>query len=169
MDALKPVCHHDHRHQMMTSPLVEVGVPELNRNPEFSFAEIEQAPFSPSNVVPGISYLQSRPFAYADAHRYRVSNDDDRQPGDLFCLMNPEQRRLRLFLNMADVMQGVSRFIIDQQLDHIRLVDPTYGASVAGAIKRIHTAPASAPSTAADVGPARATGLIQGRTSPGPG
>ena len=29
---------------------------ELNRNPDNSFAEIEQAAFSPSNVAPGIGF-----------------------------------------------------------------------------------------------------------------
>ncbi len=58
-------------------PLIEVGILELNRNPENYFAEVEQAAFSPGNVVPGISFspckmLQARIFAYADAHRYRL-------------------------------------------------------------------------------------------------
>ncbi|MUG99118.1 catalase [Scytonema sp. UIC 10036] len=58
-------------------PLIEVGILELNRNPENYFAEIEQAAFSPSNVVPGISFspdkmLQARIFSYPDAHRYRL-------------------------------------------------------------------------------------------------
>jgi catalase len=58
-------------------PLIEVGVLELNRNPENYFAEVEQAAFSPANVVPGISFspdkmLQSRLFSYGDAHRYRL-------------------------------------------------------------------------------------------------
>jgi catalase len=60
-------------------PLIEVGVLELNRNPENYFAEVEQAAFEPSNVVPGISFspdkmLQFRIFAYADAHRYRLGS-----------------------------------------------------------------------------------------------
>ncbi len=210
-------------------PLIEIGVLELNRNPEHYFAEIEQASFSPSNVVPGISYspdkvLQSRLFAYADAHRYRVGthyealpvnkpkcpvhtyhadgamrfdapkgtdayyepnsfngpaevhgtkepplhisgdadhynhregNDDYRQPGDLFRLMSPDQQR-QLFENIAGAMQGVPRFIIDRQLEHFRKADPAYAAGVEEAIRRIHTTPASAPTTAADVGPAHA-------------
>ena len=58
-------------------PLIDVGVLELNRNPENYFQEIEQAAFSPSNIVPGIGFspdkmLQGRIFSYADAHRYRV-------------------------------------------------------------------------------------------------
>lgn len=58
-------------------PLIEVGEFELNRNPENYFADVEQAAFSPANVVPGISYspdrmLQGRLFSYGDAQRYRL-------------------------------------------------------------------------------------------------
>ena len=58
-------------------PLIEVGVMELNRNAENYFADVEQAAFSPSNVVPGISFspdkmLQGRLFSYGDAQRYRL-------------------------------------------------------------------------------------------------
>jgi catalase len=66
-------------------PLIDVGVLELNRNAEHYFAEIEQSSFSPSNIVPGISFspdkvLQSRIFAYADAHRYRVGTHYEALP-----------------------------------------------------------------------------------------
>jgi len=66
-------------------PLIEVGVLELNRNADNYFAEIEQASFSPSNAVPGIGFspdkmLQSRLFAYADAHRYRVGTHYEMLP-----------------------------------------------------------------------------------------
>src|SRR3546814_207461 len=40
-------------------PLIEVGVMELNRNPENVFAEVEQAAFSPANIVPGIGFSKS--------------------------------------------------------------------------------------------------------------
>lgn len=58
-------------------PLIDVGVVELNRNPENYFAEIEQASFEPSNIVNGIGFspdkmLQARIMSYADAHRYRI-------------------------------------------------------------------------------------------------
>lgn len=66
-------------------PLIEVGEVELNRNAENYFAEIEQAAFSPSNVVPGIGFspdkmLQARIFAYADAHRYRLGTHYEALP-----------------------------------------------------------------------------------------
>ncbi len=58
-------------------PLIEVGVIELNRNPDNYFADVEQAAFNPANVVPGISFspdkmLQGRLFSYGDAQRYRL-------------------------------------------------------------------------------------------------
>ena len=58
-------------------PLHEVGVLELNRNPENYFAEVEQAAFTPAHVVPGIGFspdkfLQGRLFVYGDAQRYRL-------------------------------------------------------------------------------------------------
>jgi catalase len=66
-------------------PLIDVGTMELNRNPENYFAEIEQAAFSPSNIVPGIGFspdkmLQARVFAYADAHRYRLGTHYEALP-----------------------------------------------------------------------------------------
>jgi catalase len=58
-------------------PLIDVGVLELNRNPENYFAEVEQAAFNPANIVPGIGFspdkmLQGRLFSYGDAQRYRL-------------------------------------------------------------------------------------------------
>ncbi|OJJ81295.1 catalase [Aspergillus glaucus CBS 516.65] len=58
-------------------PLIPVGKMTLNKNPTNYFAEIEQAAFSPSNMVPGITsspdpMLQARMFAYPDAQRYRL-------------------------------------------------------------------------------------------------
>ena len=66
-------------------PRIQVGVVEVNRNPDNHFAEIEQAAFSPSNVVPGIGYspdkvLQSRNFSYADVHRYRLGTHCEALP-----------------------------------------------------------------------------------------
>ena len=58
-------------------PLRRVGIMTLNRNPENFFAEIEQAAFEPSALVPGIGFspdkmLLGRAFAYADTHRHRI-------------------------------------------------------------------------------------------------
>ncbi|ELR99081.1 catalase [Gloeocapsa sp. PCC 73106] len=66
-------------------PLIEVGILELNRNPENYFAEVEQATFSPSNIVSGIGFspdkvLQARLMSYPDAHRYRVGTHHNDLP-----------------------------------------------------------------------------------------
>lgn len=58
-------------------PLIDVGVMTLNENPKNYFNEVEQAAFSPSNIVPGIGFspdrmLQARIFSYPDAQRYRI-------------------------------------------------------------------------------------------------
>jgi len=58
-------------------PLIQVGVMELNQNPENFFAEVEQAAFSPANIVPGVGFspdkmLQARLFSYGDTQRYRL-------------------------------------------------------------------------------------------------
>ncbi|KVA18348.1 catalase [Burkholderia ubonensis] len=58
-------------------PLIDVGVIELNRNPQNYFADVEQAAFTPANVVPGIGFspdrlLQGRLFSYGDTQRYRL-------------------------------------------------------------------------------------------------
>ena len=58
---------------------------ELNRNPENYFAEVEQASFSPGNVVPGVGHspdkmLQMRIVSYADAHRYRLGVNHESLP-----------------------------------------------------------------------------------------
>ena len=66
-------------------PCMDIGVMELNRNADNYFAEIEQAAFSPSNIVPGIGHspdkmLQARVFSYADAHRYRLGTHYEALP-----------------------------------------------------------------------------------------
>jgi len=58
-------------------PLIRVGTMTLNKNPDNFFAQIEQAAFEPSALVPGIGFspdkmLLGRSFAYSDTHRYRI-------------------------------------------------------------------------------------------------
>ncbi|MEZ0575189.1 catalase [Halodesulfovibrio aestuarii] len=58
-------------------PPITVGKLVLNRNPENYFAEVEQAAFNPSNLVPGIGVspdkmLQGRLFSYHDTHLHRL-------------------------------------------------------------------------------------------------
>lgn len=69
-DLTKVWPHGDH-------PLIDVGRMVLDRNPDNYFAQIEQAAFEPSNLVPGIGaspdkMLIGRLFGYPDAHRYRI-------------------------------------------------------------------------------------------------
>lgn len=73
-------------------PKVEIGKFELNQNPQNYFAEIEQAAFSPSNVVDGWEIsedpvLQARAFSYPDAQRYRLGTNFQQLPVN--CPMNP--------------------------------------------------------------------------------
>lgn len=58
-------------------PLIEAGEIELNEIPANYFEYVEQAAFSPTNLIDGIGFspdsmLQSRLFSYADAQRYRL-------------------------------------------------------------------------------------------------
>lgn len=58
-------------------PLIDVGILELNRNPENFYAEVEQSAFNPMNIIDGIGFspdkmLQGRLFSYGDAQRYRL-------------------------------------------------------------------------------------------------
>ncbi|OYO25163.1 catalase [Enemella dayhoffiae] len=69
-DVTKTVSHKDY-------PLIEVGRMTLNKNPDNFFAQIEQAAFEPSALVPGIGFspdrmLLGRVFSYADTHRHRI-------------------------------------------------------------------------------------------------
>ncbi|QHV95828.1 catalase [Spirosoma endbachense] len=66
-------------------PLIDVGVLELNENPENYFADVEQSAFAPAHVVDGISYspdkmLQGRILSYPDAHRYRLGGNYEQIP-----------------------------------------------------------------------------------------
>ena len=66
-------------------PLIEFGVLELNRNPQNYFAEVEQAAFKPSALVPGVGpspdrMLQARLVSYADAHLHRLGVNHHQVP-----------------------------------------------------------------------------------------
>ncbi|KAF9493647.1 heat-induced catalase [Pleurotus eryngii] len=61
-------------------PLRPIGRFVLDENPKNYFAEIEQAAFSPSHLVPYIEpsadpVLQSRLFSYPDTHRHRLGTN----------------------------------------------------------------------------------------------
>ncbi|MDP4270291.1 MAG: catalase [Bacteroidota bacterium] len=58
-------------------PLIDVGILEFTKLPENYFADVEQAAFSPDNVIDGIGFspdrlLQGMAFMYSDANRYRL-------------------------------------------------------------------------------------------------
>ncbi|RJG25642.1 catalase [Paenibacillus thiaminolyticus] len=58
-------------------PMMKVGRMTLNQNPDNYFAQVEQAAFSPSALVPGIEpsedkLLQGRLFSYPDTQRHRL-------------------------------------------------------------------------------------------------
>lgn len=66
-------------------PLIKVGRLSLTTSPENFFEEVEQAAFSPSNLVPGIDFsndkvLQGRANAYHDAQRYRIGVNFEKLP-----------------------------------------------------------------------------------------
>lgn len=189
-------------------PLIPVGEFELNRNPENYFADVEQAAFNPTNIVPGIGFspdkmLQGRLFSYGDAQRYRLGvnnyqipvnapkcpyhsfhrdgamrvdgnfgatkhyepnsfgewqeqpehkepplavhgdayawefRDDDEdyysQPGNLFRLMNDQQKEL-LFNNTAAEVGQADKFIQVRHVQNCFKADPAYGEGVARAL-----------------------------------
>jgi len=66
-------------------PLIPVGKMILNKNPENYHAEVEQAAFAPTHMVPGIEpsndkMLQGRLFSYPDTHRHRLGANYDQLP-----------------------------------------------------------------------------------------
>lgn len=69
-DVTKTVSHKDY-------PLIKVGKLTLNENPSNNFTDVEEAAFSPANLIPGIEaspdkLLQGRLFSYKDTQRYRL-------------------------------------------------------------------------------------------------
>lgn len=79
-------------------PLRPFGRFTLNRNPQNYFAEIEQAAFAPSHLVPGVEpsadpVLQSRLFSYPDTHRHRLGVNYQQIPvNQPLHAFNPYQR-----------------------------------------------------------------------------
>jgi catalase len=66
-------------------PPITVGRMVLDRNPENHFAEVEQAAFSPANLVPGIGLspdkmLMGRVFAYHDTQLHRIGANYQQLP-----------------------------------------------------------------------------------------
>jgi catalase len=66
-------------------PLIPIGRLVLDRNPQNFFAEVEQAAFEPSNMVPGIEpspdkMLLGRLFSYPDTHLHRIGTNYQQLP-----------------------------------------------------------------------------------------
>jgi catalase len=66
-------------------PPIQVGRMVLDRNPANFFAEVEQAGFSPANLVPGIGLspdrmLIGRIFSYHDTHLHRIGPNYEQLP-----------------------------------------------------------------------------------------
>lgn len=66
-------------------PPITVGRMVLDRNPENFFAEVEQAGFSPANLVPGTGLspdkmLMGRVFSYHDTHLHRIGPNYEQLP-----------------------------------------------------------------------------------------
>ena len=69
------------------------------------------AAFSPSNIVPGISFspdkmLQARIFSYADAHRYRLGTHYEALP------VNAPEVEMRAPVPMSDRNSCADRFTV---------------------------------------------------------
>src|SRR5882672_6329174 len=60
----------------------------------------------------------------------REGTDDYKQPGDLFRLLKPDEKR-RLIQNIANHMRGIPRPIQELQIQHFYKADPAYGTVVA--------------------------------------
>src|SRR5690554_28288 len=69
----------------------------------------------------------------ADHWNHREDADYYSQPGDLFRLMNTEQKQ-QLFNNIADAFAGVDETIIQRQLQHFHQADPAYAQGVREAL-----------------------------------
>jgi catalase len=66
-------------------PGITIGRYVLDRNPENHFAEVEQAAFDPSNLVPGTGLspdkmLMGRVFSYHDTHLHRIGSNYQQLP-----------------------------------------------------------------------------------------
>jgi catalase len=66
-------------------PPIQVGRMVLDRNPLNFFAEVEQAGFSPANLVPGTGLspdkmLMGRVFSYHDTHLHRIGPNYEQLP-----------------------------------------------------------------------------------------
>jgi hypothetical protein len=79
-------------------PLIEVGVMTLNETVSNFFAETEQLAFSPSNIVPGISYVASCPSSFLLYLLSPIYLLNLRSLSSLSYLCSPVPARIYLFI-----------------------------------------------------------------------
>jgi catalase len=106
-------------------PLREVGILEINRNTEETFADVKQSARSsrePGHLPPGMSG------PVPDDHR--AGNDYYTQAGNLFRLMGADAKA-RLIGNIATAMSAVPREIQLRQIGHVLRADRAYGEGLA--------------------------------------
>jgi catalase len=66
----------------------------------------------------------------ADRYNHHDGNEDYRQAGDLYRLMNADQKS-QLISNLVGALMRVPRFIQERQLAHFYKAEPDYGSRVA--------------------------------------
>lgn len=86
-------------------PLIKIGKLVLNKNPDNFHAQMEQAAFSPGNLVPGIQLshdriLQARVFSYPDTQRHRLGGNFEQIPVN--CPMRGVHNYMRDGLTFTD-------------------------------------------------------------------
>jgi catalase len=124
-------------------PLRKVGEFYLNENAKNYFAEIEQAAFSPSHLVPGVEpsadpVLQSRLFSYPDTHRHRIGTNYQQLPVNAprvpYRFGNFQRNGAMAFYNQGDRANYLSS--IDSIQFHNRSVnlDATHGHFIGNAV-----------------------------------
>jgi catalase len=65
-----------------------------------------------------------------DRHNHRLDNDYYSQPGNLFRLMKPEEKK-RLISNIVGSLSNAPKHIQERQVGHFMKADPAYGRGVA--------------------------------------
>ena len=71
-----------------------------------------------------------------DRYNHRQGNDDYTQAGNLFRIFDEGQKQ-RLFMNIAESMQGVPQEIVNRQSLHFDKADPEYAAGVRKALEKL--------------------------------
>ena len=73
----------------------------------------------------------------ADHYNHRDGNDDYCQPRALYELFDKEQKT-RLYMNIAQAMQGVPQVILEKQLAHFEKIANSYAQGIKDALQTIN-------------------------------